>query len=190
MYSFISFENWLNEEKKESKKMEYGCVMLYPKDIPNWKEKHLSIINKDDIYDDELHDYGLEHTPHTTILWGIHLDETNPDDVKQFMKTFKPIEVTIDKISTFKCDDYEVVKYEVPITDELQMYHDLVEKRFPNTQTHADYEPHITIAYVLSDEGKKYIKKVKSFKVFFDKAVYSYKANKDDKENTKITVKL
>ena len=184
---FTSFKNWLFE-KSQSKKLDYGCVMLYTK-IPNW-DKHTSIIDKEDIYDDEFNDFGLEKTPHTTVLWGIHLDETDPDDVKQFMKTFKPLEVTIKEISIFDSEDYDVVKYDVPITDELQMYHDLVEKRFPNTQTYPEYHPHMTIAYVTKGVGKKYVKKVKSFKVVFDSVVYSYKKNESDEENTKIKVEL
>jgi len=178
----------LFEAVKESKKLEYGCVMLYA-DIPSW-DKHLSIIDKDDIYDDELHDYGTEKEPHCTVLWGIHQNESDPEDVKQFIKTFKSLEVTIDRISVFECDDYDVVKYEVPISNELQMYHDLVEKRFSNTQTFDKYIPHMTICYVKKGEGKKYAKKVKPFRVKFDKVVYSYRASKSDKKDTKITIKL
>lgn len=176
----------MEKEKTQSKKLDYGCVMLYAK-ISDW-DKHLKIIEKKDIYDDEFKDYGLEHTPHCTLLFGLHLDEVKPDEVKEFMKTFKPIEVTINEISTFKNDEYDVVKYDVPVTEELQMYHDLLERRFPNTQTFPDYHPHMTICYVLPGKGKSYTKKVKPFKVIFDSVVYSYKGKGDDKE--KIKVKL
>jgi 2'-5' RNA ligase len=185
---FSSFKNWLSEEKTQSKKLEYGCIMLYA-DIPN-SSKHISIIDKEDIYDDEFHDFGLEKTPHVTVLFGIHLDETTPDDIKQFMKTFKPVNVTIDKISVFEASkdkDYDVVKYDVPVTKELQMYHDFVLKRFPNTQTFPDYHPHMTICYVLPGKGKKYAGKVKPFKVIFDKAVYSY-ANGNKKERINVNL--
>jgi 2'-5' RNA ligase superfamily len=184
---FISFKNWLFE-KKESKKLEYGCVMLYS-NILNW-DKHLSIIDKEDIYDDELHDYGLEHESHCTVLWGIHQDETKPEDVTDLIKIFKPVKVTIDKISVFKNDDYDVVKYEVPVTDELKKYHELVMLAFPNTQTFPKYEPYMTIAYVLKNTGKKYAKKVKPFEVTFDTVVYSYRKNSSDKKDTKIKIKL
>jgi len=184
---FISFKNWLFE-KKESKKLEYGCVMLYAT-VPNWN-KYLSLITKEDIYDDELHDYGLEKESHCTIFWGIHQNEVDPEDVKNLIKTFKPMEVTIDKISVFNCDDYDVVKFEVPVSDELKKYHELVKLAFPNTETFKDYIPHMTIAYVKKGEGKKYAQKVKPVKIFFDTIVYSYKKNKSDEKNTKIRIKL
>jgi len=184
---FITLENWLVEkEKTQSKKIDYGCVMLYT-EVSDWN-KYLEIIKKEDIYDDEFKDYGLEHTPHCTLLFGLHLDEVEPEEVKEFMKTFKPIEVKIKEISMFKNDDYDVVKYDVPVTEELQMYHDLLERRFTNTQTFPEYHPHMTIAYVLPGKGKKYVKKVKPFKVVFDSVVYSYKGKGNDKE--KIKVKL
>lgn len=185
---FSTFENWLFE-KAQSKKLDYGCIMLYTT-IPSWNN-HISIIEKEDIYDDEFHDFGLEKTPHATVLFGIHLDEVEPREVQAFMKTFfQPIEVTIDTISIFpagKDKEYDVVKYDVPVTPELQQYHDVVEKTFPNTQTFPEYHPHMTIAYVLKGKGKDYEGKVKPFKVKFDTAVYSY-ANGNKKE--KIRVKL
>lgn len=188
---FISLKNWLSENKTQSKKLDYGCIMLYA-NISNWKEKHLSLIEKEDIYDDEFKDYGLEHEPHATILFGIHLDENKPEEIKEFMKLiFKnPIEVVINKISNFECDDYDVVKYDVPITEELQLYHDITMQTFSNTQTFDEYKPHMTISYVKKGKGKKYSKKIKPFKVKFDTVVYSYKKNKKDEKNTHIKINL
>ena len=102
MKTFIGLKQWLMESKKkeQSKKTEYGCVMLYT-EIPNWG-KHLSKIDEDDIYDDEFKDYGLEHTPHVTVLFGIHLDETKPEDVKKVLKLFKPIDASVDTIGVFE----------------------------------------------------------------------------------------
>lgn len=186
---FITYINWLNE-KAQSKKLDYGCIMLYA-DVPSWNN-HISIIEKEDIYDDEFKDFGLEKTPHATILFGIHLDEVKPRDVQVFMKTsFSPIEVMINTISIFPAGEekeYDVVKYDVPVTPELRQYHDLVAKTFPNTQTYPEYHPHMTIAYVKNGEGKKYEGKVKPFKVKFDMGVYSYKGTNDTKQ--KIKVKL
>jgi 2'-5' RNA ligase len=184
---FTTFKNWLSEEKTQSKKTEYGCVMLYA-EIPNWDEK-ISMIKKEDGYDDEFHDFGLEHTPHCTLLFGIHLDETDPRNIKKFIATFKPVDVIIDKISIFSNDNYDVVKYDVPVTPELKKYHEALIANFPNTQSFPDYHPHMTIAYVKSGEGKKYVKKIKPFKVKFDTAVYSFATGKTSPKN-RIKVKL
>jgi len=174
MYKFTSYKNWLMEEEKlQSKKLDYGCVMLYAK-VPDWEER-ISYIKKEDIYDDELNDYGLEDTPHCTLLFGIHLNETDPFDVKQVMTTFMPVKSLITYMSTFNNPIYDVVKYDVPVNYQLRKYHEILKKTFPNTQDFPDYHPHMTIAYVLPGTGKKYTQTVKAFQVVFNKAVYSYK---------------
>jgi len=188
MHKFIAFKNWLMEAKKtQSKKTEYGCVMLYTQ-IPDWNKK-LAIIDKEDIYDDELKDYGLEHTPHCTLLFGIHLDETDPQDIKKFIATFKPITVTIDTISGFSNDEYDVVKYDVPVIPELKKYYEALLANLPNTQNFPGFHPHITISYVVSGKGKKYHQKVRPFKVKFNTAVYSYTTGNSTKMN-RIKIKL
>lgn len=189
---FISLNHWLmlveakKEAKKETKRSNYGCVMLYAT-VTNW-DKHISKIDKEDIYDDDKKDYGLEHTPHVTVLFGIHLDETKPEDVEKLMKLFKPVDASVNTIGIFENENYDVVKYDVPVTEQLKEYHEAVMAAFPNTQTFPDYHPHMTISYVKPGEGKKYKGKVKPFKVTFDLAVYSMKSS--DAESKKIKVGL
>lgn len=186
MEKFTSYKNWLMEAKKEVKRPDYGCIMLYAT-VPNW-DKHLSKIDEEDIYNNEEKDYGLEHTPHATVLFGVHLNETKPEDVEKFMKLFKPVEVTVDTIGVFENPDYDVVKYDVPVTEELKKYREAALAAFPNTQTFPDYHPHMTISYVNSGTGKNYKGKVTPFKVVFDLAVYSMKSS--DAESKKVKVKL
>lgn len=182
---FTSYKNWLMEkEKTQSKKLDYGCVMLYT-DLPDWN-KRLSVIKKEDIYNDEFNDFGLEHEPHVTLLFGIHLDQTNPNEVVNLINTFKPIEVIITEISTFTGEEYDVVKYDVPVVSELRKYHEIIKAKFPNTQTFPEYQPHMTLGYVLPKTGVKYIQKVKPFKVLFDTAVYSYVGEVNQKIKTKV----
>jgi len=190
MNNFKSFKNWLFEKKK-ARNLEYGCVMLYPTSIPNWKEI-ISFIDEEDIYDNDKKEYGLEKEPHITVLYGIHLDETDPGDIKEVMKTFEPQKITVENVSIFEnsWNDYDVVKFDVPPTPELKSYNKLLKNTFPFTSDFPKYHPHMTIAYVKKGEGKKYIQKVKPFKVKFDKAVYSYNKNKKDKDRTKIRVDL
>ena len=165
---FESFKNWLLERKNDN--LKYACLMLYA-DISNWKDK-ISIVDKEDIYEKD-DDYGYEKDPHITIVYGFHEDEVDKDQMYKQIKEMKPVEVTINKINIFETDDYDVVKFDVPITKELKKYRKEFLK-FPNTQTYKEYHPHMTIAYVKKGEGKKYIKKLdKPFKVKFNKAVYS-----------------
>ena len=184
--NFTSYNNWLMEATKETKRPDYGCVMLYAT-VPNW-DKHIAKIAKEDIYNNEEKDYGLEHTPHVTVLFGIHLDETKPEDVEKLMKLFKPVDASVDTIAIFENENYDVVKYDVPVTEQLKEYHEAVMAAFPNTQTFPEYHPHMTISYVKPGEGKKYVGKVKPFNVKFDLAVYSMKSS--DAESKKVKVKL
>lgn len=164
---FISYINWLFERKQDA--LEYACLMLGA-DMPDWKEK-ISIIDKEDIYEKD-DDYGYEKEPHVTIVYGFHEDEVDKDKIYEEIKKLKSVNVSIDTISFFECDDYDVVKFEVPVTSELKTYRKTFMK-FPNTQTYDKYEPHMTIAYVKKGEGKKYAQKVKRFQVKFNKAIYS-----------------
>ena len=175
------------EAKKESKKTEYGCVMLYAT-VPDWDNK-IKVVKEEDIFDDEIKDYGYEHQPHVTLLFGLHLNETKPEAIKAFMETFKPMTATIDTISIFENEKFDVVKFDVPVTDEIKKYHDALLANYPNTQTFPDYHPHMTIAYVLPGKGKQYKGKVKPFKVTFDLAVYSFSSSGSEKDKIKVKLK-
>jgi len=183
---FIGFTKFVALLEAKKRNLEYGCVMLYPTIIKNWNS-HLSIIDNEDLYDKE--GYGLEKEPHVTVLYGLHIDETDPNIIKDVLKLFNPISVEINRISIFENEEYDVVKYEVPVIPELKQYHETIKSLFPYTSSYDKYSPHITIAYVNPGTGKKYVGKVKKFKIDFDKAVYSYKKPKESKY-TKIYVNL
>lgn len=190
---FQRIHEWLLEQKKEEEPL-YGCVMMDAK-IDGWEENHLSGIDDDDLYTKPTDDsYGLEENPHVTVLYGIHEDEVDPSVVVDMMEQkMEPLVVKIDTISTFENDEYDVVKYDVPVTDDLKRYREMFMESFENTQTYPDYHPHITIAYVKSGEGKKYAKKLDDpFDVRFSKAVYSYhkKDHKEGDDNVRRVVNL
>nr|HPI82665.1 2'-5' RNA ligase family protein [Candidatus Paceibacterota bacterium] len=128
--------------------------------------------------------YGLEEQPHITVVYGIHEDEIDPETVASVIKAnMKPLTVTIDEIDIFEGKEYDVVKYNVPVNDQLKKYRELFLK-FPNTQTFPEYHPHMTIAYVKPGMGKKYKRKLREpFEVTFTSGVYSYHDNPDDPED-------
>ena len=166
---FETFKNWLNERAAE--RLEYACLMLGA-DIPDWK-KRISIVKPEDIYK-EGDDYGYEKEPHVTIIYGLHYEEINTEEICDHIKVLFPITATIDTISIFETEQgYDVVKYDVPLTKDLKEYRQFFERFYPNTQTYKEYHPHMTIAYVKTGEGKKYAQKVKPFEVNFNKAIYS-----------------
>ena len=145
--------------------------------IPDWNKIVSSNVKKEDLYIKD-NDYGYEKEPHITILYGIHDEEISNEELYSTLEKLRPIEVTISNISIFECDEYDVVKFDVPLIEELKEYRYYFEKFYPNTQTYDTYNPHMTIAYVLPGMGKKYIKEILSFDVTFDTAIYSYKDKK------------
>lgn len=184
MKNFQTINEWLNEQKDEKT---YGCVMMDAK-IPDWESIHASGIDPKDVYIKPYDDsYGIEDNPHVTVIYGIHEDEIDPEVIHGIIQNeMGPVTVTIDEISTFENDEYDVVKYDVPVTDELKQYREKFEKNYPNTQTFPEYHPHVTLAYVKPGEGKKYAKKLEEpFEVTFDKGVYSFhQKNKDGEIET------
>jgi len=185
---FQSLKSWLKEESLKGlkpidnqKRDRYGCVML-ESTIDNWEEFHTAGIDKEDVHI-KPHDesYGLEKQPHVTVLYGIHEDEMDPEIIAEVIKqNIKPITLRVEDVDLFEGEEYDVVKYNLPITEELQKYRDLFSK-FPNTQSHPEYNPHMTLAYVKPGKGKKYKRKLRDpFDVTFTKGVYSYHDNPED----------
>jgi len=161
------------ESKKE--RTYFGCIMI-DATMKDWMAKIKSIVKKDDLYiDPSDNSYGYNKNPHITILYGIHEDETDKDKIIEDIKTtLEPIETKIKEISIFENDEYDVVKFDIPVTKQLKKYRKHFLK-YPNTQTFPDFHPHMTIAYVKKGLGKQYIDKLEiPFEITFDKGVYSY----------------
>jgi 2'-5' RNA ligase len=114
-------------------------------------------IPEDEIYrDPEDPSLGRELGPHITIKYG--LETTNPEDVEKLAKESKvgEIDIVLKEISLFESDDtpYDVVKIDVqsPNLHELNKLFSTL----PNADTHPEYKPHLTVAYVKKGIGKKY----------------------------------
>lgn len=163
-----NYKQFILENNKEN--YEYGCLMLEI-DEPNW-ENIISKINKDDLSDKEK---GLEDYPHITLLYGLHSNEINDEDVIEFFNNIDPIDIEVSSISVFENDDFDVVKYEVIPTQELVHINNRIKEEFPYTSDFPDYKPHITIAYLKPGMGKKYKKDFESPVLLssLDEVIYS-----------------
>lgn len=144
---------------KESKKKRLGCVML---EVPvnNWSEI-TSIIDKKDVY--KKSGFGIEDNPHLTLFYGLH-KEVSDEKVKKVLGDKKDFNIEIKGIDIFENDEFDVVKFNVKKTKELQnIFNEF--SNLPNSNEYPDYQPHITIAYVKKGKGKKYINKNYKHKV-------------------------
>jgi len=154
-------------------KHEYGCVML-DLDIPNWKEIQ-SEIHPDDLYHHPTDDsYGLEDNPHLTILYGTRDNEIEQNDIIEKINEFKSMNLSFDVVGLdiFSGNDYDVVKFNVEKNRTLQEMFDQLSK-FPNSNKFQNYSPHITLAYVKSGMGKKYIDSNKKLNYKIKDFIYS-----------------
>jgi 2'-5' RNA ligase len=181
------FENLIKimekTNKKKNNRLEYGCAMLFF-DFPGMKSLQ-DKIKPEEIYETE-EGYGLEHEPHVTLLFGLHADEIkDDDDVLDVCLQKKYEKVTLNGLSLFKNELFEVLKFDV-VGDDLYYVNNIL-KDMPHTTDYPNYHPHTTIAYILKGKGDEVVKRLgkhKPYKIIPKSIVYS-KPN-----GTKKTVKL
>ena len=175
----------------EGRKYEYGCAMLYFV-FPMMNKIH-DAIDPDDVYEEEDDDsFGFETEPHVTLLFGLHKEVTD-EDVKGVINnfTFAPIKLT--KLSTFKNEKYDVLKFDISDDGGGHALYEVNKelKKFPFTSDFPDYHPHMTVGYLKSGTGDKWVKKLKvqEFTLTPKYAIYS-KPNKGKKEKTKFKIEI
>lgn len=142
----------LNENKQV---YPYGCVMLYfdDSDINNIHSK----INPEDLYI-EGSGYGIESEPHCTLLYGLHDDEIEIEDIQKVLDNHTFTTCKAHNLSCFENPKYDVLKYDIK-GDSLHETNEEL-KEFPYTTEYPNYHPHMTIAYLKPGKGKEYINKL------------------------------
>lgn len=118
---------------------------------------------------------GLEEEPHVTVKFGLHF-QTPSVKLRQALKTFGPVTVTLGKTSLFRNDDADVLKVDVDSPD-LHRLNKLISRLVPTFDTHPKYIPHLTIGYLRPGRGTKYAgdKSLDGQKLTFNSIVFSGK---------------
>lgn len=159
-------------------KYEYNCLMVNF-NIPNWSTLVKGLIQPEDIYDNEAHEYGLENEPHVTVLWGIE-PQVKLTQIKKYLLPLTQIEIEMNDISMFECDDYDVIKFNVK-SNTLHHLNNVICKHIPYVKFHDEYLPHMTISYIKKGTGDKYLKYLKTpIKLIPEK--YSYTTTEGNKK--------
>ncbi len=178
----ISTKNVKLLENKSKTQNEYGCLMLKI-NFPNWNKFINNYIDKNDVYDNELNEFGLEYEPHITILYGFH-NNTNVEKIKKIIQLLKnKIIITLDSIDIFTNDKYDVVKFKVKSPTLIKL-NKIMKNNFNYTSNFPNYNPHMTIGYVKSGLGEKYIKDLdKKLSFTSNSFIYSYPDSKKEEFN-------
>jgi 2'-5' RNA ligase len=150
----------VNKEANDAKR-EYSCLMLtLPPELSEKVRSLSDAISEDDLYHEmdagEEDKYGREKDPHITVKYGIHTKD--PEEIREFLDGVDgPVRFTCGATTLFESEDkpYDVVKVDID-SDHLHAINEAVSDGFPCTDTHPEYHPHITLAYVKKGEGKRY----------------------------------
>lgn len=163
--SFLSPYQWKNQrikainEKTEDQSYSYGCIMGYFDPTADSDLTEIEVAD-DDVYDNEEKEYGREIEPHVTILYGLHDDEIEEDEVIELLKSLKLPTVNFSQVTSFDNEKFDVLKWDVE-SDQLNLYNKIVTLMFPFTSKFPDYHAHCTIAYLKPGTAKKYYDKEK-----------------------------
>jgi len=177
----IKFIDILKEEKQT---FDYGCVMLYF-DFLQMNKIH-DFIDPNDIYTQEGdRTFGLEDEPHCTLLYGLH-DGVSNENIKSVLDKYTYTTLKAHNISLFENPDYDVLKFDVQGDNLHETNSDL--QQYPYTSNFPDYHPHMTVGYLNSGSGKRYVEMLKDYEyeLIPKYAVYS----KPDGNKIKIKIKV
>lgn len=147
---FYSISSVLRKLPKIVLSYDYSSVQC---DIPRKFSEDIYAWSLKNIPDSDLAPDGRETNLHVTVKYGLH--EHDPYEIRSFLFGQKPFMIELGPISLFSNDEGDVVKIEV-ISPELHALNKKISETFEHTDTHPEYIPHVTLAYVKAGCGKKY----------------------------------
>lgn len=146
-------------------------------EIYNWGVKNIP--------DNMLADKGRQPLDdiHVTLKYGLH--EHDPIELRELLFKFGPVKATLGDVSIFENDKADVVQLGVE-SPQLHKLNKIISDNFEHTDSYDSYIPHITISYVKSGQGKKFV----GLKDFSGKEVTLETATFSGNDNRKTTLLL
>lgn len=161
--------------KEDKGKFDYGCVMLYF-DFPNINEIQNKIDSEDIFTKEGDRSFGLETDPHITLLYGLH-EEVTTQQVINILEGSSFGEIILHNVSLFETPEYDVLKFDVKYPSRgIPFLHKMNKLliTLPHTTSFPDYHPHMTIGYLNSGSGKKYVELFKDLEFTLEPSYLVY----------------
>jgi len=160
---------------REKTAHDFSCLMCdLPLDIAfeviSWG-KHI-------IPEKDLASNGRETQIHVTVKYGIHISDFT--EIRNYFYNCKPFYIILGSTQFFSNDEHDVIYLPVS-SPELHQLNGIVSSSFKNTDTHPEYIPHITIAYVKAGLGPRYnnLSRFDGKKVLISSAIFSGRDNRE-----------
>lgn len=145
-----------------------GCVMMSVEPLADLLDEEMGLSAADlytSAHPDRHYIDGLVKTPHVTLLYGL-LPGVSQQHIADVMADWEaPLGIGITAITTFPAtfpeDDPDHNAYEVVVAEVQSMGSELTDAHarlslLPHIDTHPDYRPHITLAYVKYGRGAEW----------------------------------
>jgi 2'-5' RNA ligase len=133
------------------------------------------------IPDEALAEKGRETQPHVTVKFGID-GLVKPEEVFEVIENSDSAKemamrggvLTLGVTAIFEADEHDVV-YVAVESEDLVLLNKIISERLAVTDTHPEYIPHVTLAYMKKGEGQKYAgaETLVGTSVTFDAIVFS-----------------
>lgn len=123
------------------------------------------------IPDELLAKDGREDNPHATVRFGFHSDD--PEPVHRLLASEPAANLTLGPLDLFRAPEHDVLIAPVESPDLHRLNGKLGE--LEHTDTHPEYKPHVTIAYLKPGEGEQFVghRALAGEKASIDKVTFS-----------------
>jgi 2'-5' RNA ligase len=140
---------------------DYGCVMGRLDEETSHKilEFNNRLIGEDVLYTEE-ENHGREVTSHVTIKFGL-TESYSQEQMREILREIRSFMLEVRGTSLFENKSHDVVKFDVE-GKELRALNEIFCK-LPNEDSHPEYNPHMTLAYVRKGMGKNFVRESQRF---------------------------